>query len=82
MQSAQVVTLKSGQQNASSVDSKSPMHSLVGAFGSSKEKMRSSNYAAVEPTCEALDINSSERRMGRRGVMRTRCKRKKSASIG
>src|ERR1017187_6951733 len=28
MQSAQVVTLKSGQQNASSVDSKSPMHSL------------------------------------------------------
>src|SRR5580704_12719177 len=26
MQSAQVVTLKSGQQNASSVDSKSPMH--------------------------------------------------------
>jgi len=28
MQSAQVVTLKSGQQNASSVDSKSPMHSF------------------------------------------------------
>src|SRR6266481_8949182 len=28
MQSAQVVTLKSGQQNPSSVDSKSPMHSL------------------------------------------------------
>src|SRR2546422_7634140 len=28
MQSAQVVTLKSGQQNASSVDSKSPMHAL------------------------------------------------------
>src|SRR6267143_6281836 len=27
-QSAQVVTLKSGQQNASSVDSKSPMHSF------------------------------------------------------
>jgi len=29
MQGAQVVTLKSGQQNASSVDSKSPMHSSV-----------------------------------------------------
>jgi hypothetical protein len=28
MQSAQVVTLKSGQENASSVDSKSPMHSF------------------------------------------------------
>ncbi len=28
MPSAQVVTLKSGQQNASSVDSKSPMHSF------------------------------------------------------
>jgi hypothetical protein len=28
MQSAQVVTLKSGQQNASSVDAKSPMYSL------------------------------------------------------
>src|SRR5882724_7131310 len=28
MQSAQVGTLKSGQQNASSVDSKSPMHSF------------------------------------------------------
>ena len=28
MQSAQVVTLKSGQQNASSVDSKSPMQSF------------------------------------------------------
>jgi len=27
MQSAQVVTLKSGQQNASSVDPKSPIHS-------------------------------------------------------
>ena len=27
-QSAQVVTLKSGEQNASSVDSKSPMHSF------------------------------------------------------
>jgi hypothetical protein len=28
MQTAQVVTLKSGQQNASWVDSKSPMHSF------------------------------------------------------
>ena len=35
MQTAQVVTLKSGQQNASSVDSKSPMHSF--------ELVRSSN---------------------------------------
>ena len=45
--------------------------SRVGAFsGSSKEKMRSHNSAAVAPTCEALDINFSERRMRPLGVMR------------
>ena len=51
--------------------SEEELMSRVGAFsGSYIKKMRSYNCAAGAPTCEALDINSSERRISREGVMR------------
>src|SRR3981189_2397217 len=49
MQSAQVAALKSGQQNASSVDSKSPMHSF--------ELRTSSTLLRFAPESRALGSN-------------------------
>src|SRR5262249_3383714 len=58
MQSAQVVTLKSGQQNASSVDSKSPMHSFE--LRTSSTLPRCSRVAS-NPEYETLNYKISAR---------------------
>src|ERR1039458_10093786 len=60
MQSAQVVTLKPGQQNASSVDSKSPMHSFELRTSSTllrfaPESRRTRKFVFAEPSAKVVE---------------------------
>src|SRR5437899_2480962 len=63
MQSAQVVTLKSGQQNASSVDSKSPIYSFVLRTSSTPPRCsRVTSYSETTPQLAVKKVLRSSSR--------------------
>ena len=70
MQSVQVVTLKFGQQNASSVDSKSPMHSFE--LRTSSTLPRCSRVTS-NPEVEPQKRDGSELGFGTRGIYEMGC---------